>query len=134
MEQAKSSMPIIKKAEKSQYLKSKMEVKLSASKIEGNQFDVYFRSYFESLRFLKRSIKVFLEYYRNGFAGIVSSYLIITILTLRKAYMIKDLECGIDIFDLGINMANVPVKKYIALISHDLKSETRMIVELRNLI
>lgn len=127
-------MPIIKKAEKSQYLKSKMEVKLSASKIEGNQFDVYFRSYFESLRFLKKSIKVFLEYYRNGFAGIVSSYLIITILALRKAYMIKDLECGIDIFDLNINMANVPVKKYIALISHDLKSETRMIVELRNLI
>lgn len=77
---------------------------------------------------------MFLEYYRNGFAGIVSSYLIITVLALRKAYMIKDLECGVDIFGLDINMANVPVEKYVAIVSHDLKSETRMIAELRNLI
>lgn len=64
---------------------------MNASKIEGNQFEVYFKSYYESLRFIKRSIKKMLEYYKTGFAGIVSSYLLVTIVTLRKAYMIKDL-------------------------------------------
>lgn len=134
LEQAKSSIAIIKKGGRSQYLKSKMQGKVSTSKIEGNQFDLYFRSYYESLHFLKKAIKVFLEYYHNGFAGVVSSYLIVTILTLRKAYMIKDLECGIDIFELGISMVNVPVNKYIAIISSQLKKQARMIVELRTII
>ena len=118
MEQAKSQLPIVKKASNSQYLKSKLEVKLSASKVQNDQFDVYFRSYYESLRFLKRSIKIFLEYYKNGFAGIVSSYLIVVTLTLKKAYMIKDLERGTDIFELDINMKNVPVSKYVNIIKH----------------
>ena len=114
---AQSSIPIIKKANKSSQFKTKMNVKLSTSKLEGNQFDVYFVSYYETLRFLKKSLRVFLEYYRNGFAGIVASYLLALILTIRKAYMIRDLECHLDIFQLGIDMANINTKKYIPLIA-----------------
>ena len=57
---AQSSMPIIKKANKSSQFKTKMDVKVSNSKIDGNQFDVYFNSYYETFRFLKKSLRVFL--------------------------------------------------------------------------
>jgi len=117
MEMAKSNIPIIKKSNKSSQFKTKMEVKLSTSKLEGNQFDVYFVSYYETFRFLKKSLRVFLEYYRNGFAGIVASYLVALILTLRKAYMIKDLECHADIFQLDIDMDHVNTKKYVQIIA-----------------
>jgi len=60
---------------------------------------------------------VFLTYYRGGFSGIVSSYLVAMVLTLKKAYMIQDLQCGKDIFELNIDMTNVNVRKYIAIIS-----------------
>lgn len=46
MEHAKTSMIMISKAGKSQQFKTKMEVKINASKAEGNQFEVYFRSYY----------------------------------------------------------------------------------------
>lgn len=74
--------------------RSKMD-KLSESRMqeekksEQNSFELYFKAYFESLRFLKKSIKEFLSYYKNGFAGIISSFLLALIVTLRKAYMIR---------------------------------------------
>jgi hypothetical protein len=134
MEMAQSNIPIIKKANKSSQFKTKMDVKLSQSKLDGNQFDVYFVSYYESLRFMKKSIRVFLQYYKNGFAGIVSAYLIALILTLKKAYMIKDLECGIDIFQLDIDMVNVNVKRYIPMIAREMQNEAKRVVELRMLL
>lgn len=119
---AKSSMHIIKKANKSSQFRTKMEVKISQSKMQGDQFDLYFNSYYESFRFLKKSLRVFLQYYKGGFAGIVASYLIATTLTLRKAYMIKDLNSGIDIFQLDIDMVNIKVKKYVQLIAHEMRN------------
>jgi hypothetical protein len=65
---------------------------------------------------------------------VVSSFLLATVLTLRKVYMIKDLEERVDVFELEISMENVPVSKYVAILKGELMSETRMIVELRNII
>lgn len=77
---------------------------------------------------------MFLEYYRNGFAGIVASYLLALNLTLRKAYMIKDLHSQVDIFQLDIDMRHVDTKKYVPLIAKEMKTEARMVVELRTLL
>jgi hypothetical protein len=71
--------------------KTKIEIKLNEKKADQNSFELYFKSYIQSLRFLKKSIKEFLSFYKNGFAGIISSFLIVVIVTLRKAYMIKEL-------------------------------------------
>ena len=68
-----------------------MDVKISKSKMQGNQFDTYFTTYYQSFRFLKKAVKVFLVYYKGGFSGVISAYLTALVLTLRKAYMIQDL-------------------------------------------
>jgi|JI6StandDraft_1071083.scaffolds.fasta_scaffold381378_2 hypothetical protein len=83
---------------------------------------------------MKRAVRVFLEYYRNGFAGIVSSFLVLTALVLRKACMIRDLEMRLDVFELGINMHKIPVGKYTALLGRDLKGDSKMLAELRVLL
>ena len=102
IEKVESSMFEIKAVKSSKAMKTKMEIKLSESKIDANEFDLYFRSYCESLKFMKKCIKHFLSHYRNGFSGIICAYLMALTLTLRKAYMIRDLESGQDIFELGI--------------------------------
>lgn len=63
-----------------------------------------------------------MQYYRNGFSGIVASYLLALILTLRKAYMIKDLECHVDIFQLDISMSHVNTKKYVPIIAKEMRN------------
>lgn len=65
---------------------------------------------------MKRTVRVFLEYYRNGFAGIVSSFLILTALVLRKACMIRDLEMRKDIFELDVNMHKISIGRYTSLL------------------
>lgn len=120
MEMAQSKMPVIKKVKQSQQFKTKMDVKVSKSKVQGDEFDTYFTTYYESFRFLKKAVKVFLTYYKGGFSGIISAYLTALVLTLRKAYMIQDLECGIDIFQLDIDMVNVNVRRYISIVTQGL--------------
>ena len=136
MEMAQSKMPVIKKAsrEQSQHFKTKMKSKFSTSKIEGDEFDTYFSTYFESLRFLKKAVKVFLMHYKGGFSGVIAAYLTELILTLKKVYMIQDLECGRDIFNLDIDMVNVKARRYIAIISQGLAKEAKMITELRSML
>lgn len=36
--------------------------------------------------------------------------------------MIKDLNSGIDIFQLDIDMVNIKVKKYVQLIAHEMRN------------
>ena len=133
MDKVQSSMFEIKAVKSSKAAKSKMEVKASQSKVDSDEFNLYFASYCQCLKFMKRCLKHFLAHYRNGFSGIICAYLLALTLTLRKAYMIRDLESGEDIFELG-SESKISMAKYVSYLKKDLKSQGRMVVELRNVI
>ena len=123
----------IKAVKVSKAVKSKIQVKVSQSKMDSDEFALYFTSYCQTLKFIKRCLKHFLSYYKNGFSGIISAYLLALTLTLRKAYMIRDLESGEDIFQLG-SSSKISLTKYLNYLKKDLSSQAKMVVELRNII
>ena len=133
IENVQSSMLNFKNVKASKTNKTKIALKQD-QKVNSNKFDVYFKSYSQTLRFLKKSIKEFLSFYKNKHAGIISSYLLVLVLTLKKAYMIRALQSEEDIFELDIDMGKVSINKYVSYLKSEMRNEAKMIVQLRNII
>lgn len=79
-------------------------------------------------------MKRFISSYKGSFAGIVSSFLLSMVVTLRKAYLIRELEMRNDVFGLGYDLTGLNSEKYIRYLKRDLRSEARMIAEFRSMI